>query len=714
MLDFYKKILILIVFGFWTSASAQWVFESPYPTSVDLNDIEVLDTLNAWAVGGGGTLIKTENGGFDWVQVPLPVTGKLNDIKFTDPKTAYVFGDRGIVVKSTDGGVTWNLIDPGTTTDLNRCFFISPDECWVAGDEVILYSEDAGDSWSIVLEELPAPMNSLFFIDQDSGFIVGNFGHVLATYDKGLTWDTIIIEPFLHLKDILFTEDSLTGWIIGEAGKILKSTDQGATWSVHYQHDNFIFSSISNPFDSVLYVTGRRDYGVPYVYGLVVSSDDFGNSWGWYTSRFNAHLRSHFLFNQLRGVTVGDNGFIGLIDTENDKIIRINPVCDKNLRSLFLFEDSTVFVAGCSKNVFRKQKVSSYWSSHLITFSSRFDSIQNISFVDDSTGIALVNERENMYISSSLYKSTNGGDDWQHWRFMDNYIFREMEVVGDDIFLCGSNGKVLIAKDMYSSYMLKTMVPNDPLYTLDFVDTLTGWTAGEGNWIFKTNDGGYNWQKQTTGAYFNIHSIRFVDHFTGWVAGEDGRIFRSPDGGQTWEEQSTGISETLYTLFFLNKDYGWAVGEKGMILTTDNGGNTWDKQESNTINDIYDIFFLDHSLGWCVGEYGIILRTDNGGFVWTPESDLTGNGRGEYNRVEIFPNPFEHTTSIQFQTPEKGKISYQVFDLHGRQVNSGEEVSLSQEMSSIRLSTGNLIPGIYICHIKSSSWSRAFKLIKTR
>ena len=57
-----------------------------------------------------------------------------------------------------------------------------------------------------------------------------------------------------------------------------------------------------------------------------------------------------------------------------------------------------------------------------------------------------------------------------------------------------------------------------------------------------------------------ILSIFFVDSETGWIAG-DGDIFKTTDGGENWEIQLEKDYWSLYSVFFTSKDTGWVVGD---------------------------------------------------------------------------------------------------------------------------------------------------------
>ncbi len=78
-----------------------------------------------------------------------------------------------------------------------------------------------------------------------------------------------------------------------------------------------------------------------------------------------------------------------------------------------------------------------------------------------------------------------------------------------------------------------------------------------------------------------LRHVFFVDSTTGWCAGEDGIIFHTANGGLNWEEQNSTVNTFIVDLFFLNENLGWALTLRTTlpfgttIIKTTNGGNEW-------------------------------------------------------------------------------------------------------------------------------------------
>ncbi|TLM99619.1 hypothetical protein FDZ73_21475, partial [bacterium] len=114
------------------------------------------------AVGAGGYIARTTDGGETWTLVRKPAVGAADDTHliravWAGPDTIYVIGYEGIILKSTDSGVTWTNVAPGglpvypgdgRTIQFNDIAAIDANNIWVVGDRgTILHTVDGGNSW---------------------------------------------------------------------------------------------------------------------------------------------------------------------------------------------------------------------------------------------------------------------------------------------------------------------------------------------------------------------------------------------------------------------------------------------------------------------------------------------------------------------------------------------------------------------------------------
>lgn len=200
------------------------------------------------------------------------------------------------------------------------------------------------------------------------------------------------------------------------------------------------------------------------------------------------------------------------------------------------------------------------------------------------------------------------------------------------------------------------------LNSVFFINQTTGWACGF-EIVLKTTNCGNTW----TNAFLsgNNRSIYFLDVNTGFICGDNGRLYRTVNGGQDWDPINTGVTVILNQVSFLNENFGLLVGNNRTILkstdsglnwynilninstlnflsakilntnyiiasgtesslyTSTNSGNHWDTLSFGMPNPLLTIEFINENTGWVSGCCGMFLKTTNAGNNWTPEVYLT-------------------------------------------------------------------------------------------
>jgi len=231
----------------------------------------MIDAQNGWVCGDAGTLLKTTNGGQDWVQVQA--TGNnLNSIAFKDANTGVAVGDDGVIIRTTNGGVnwtsvnsstslqfrkvswgdgnlvfaagddgltsvsidagaTWTLKNAGTTFRFRGAAAAGLNKLWAVGEDgLIKYSADGGNSWSTQTSVVNNDLHDIQFINEDIGFSGGSGSNFIFTSDGGQTWVSRNTGIFFGLNGIFFKDANL-GWGVSIVGTIFFTTNAGITWT---------------------------------------------------------------------------------------------------------------------------------------------------------------------------------------------------------------------------------------------------------------------------------------------------------------------------------------------------------------------------------------------------------------------------------------------------------------------------------------------------
>ena len=86
--------------------SHDWEWVNPSPQAQGLEDFSVVDSNIIYAVGVGGSVLRSDDGGLDWHILPTGNLAWLLSVDFTDELTGTIVGEEdlaGIILRTTDG-----------------------------------------------------------------------------------------------------------------------------------------------------------------------------------------------------------------------------------------------------------------------------------------------------------------------------------------------------------------------------------------------------------------------------------------------------------------------------------------------------------------------------------------------------------------------------------------------------------------------------------
>ncbi len=89
--------IAFLLLQFNTLAQEGWFWQNPFPQGNNLNGICLTDANTGTAVGGDGTILRTTDGGANWMIQSSGTTYDLNAVCFTDVNTGTAVGDEGTI-----------------------------------------------------------------------------------------------------------------------------------------------------------------------------------------------------------------------------------------------------------------------------------------------------------------------------------------------------------------------------------------------------------------------------------------------------------------------------------------------------------------------------------------------------------------------------------------------------------------------------------------
>lgn len=350
--------------------------------------------------------------------------------------------------------------------------------------------------------------------------------------------------------------------------------------------------------------------------------------------------------------------------------------------------------------------------------------IYSLHFINPRLGWGIANDYMSLPFSTIL-RTTNGGVNWTESFFADSNI---------------------------------------RLITIYFLDSLNGWTAGSGSFVYQSTDGGANWiardrdtallsgfpircfafysplfgiaggglfdyggviwRTTNAGLLWNtflvgpepVFDLMFVDSLN--IIGTGGdlefgpSIVSSTDAGITWEYFWLGLfgvgkavarrdsSETWIPLSFSGK---WAYSFNAMAQ--------WDTVASPNDSALNDAMFVDPNHGWACGANGMVAK-------YNPNPIGIVNYRSklpsENFLYQNYPNPFNPITTIEYKIVKFSDVVIKLYDVLGREVKTFREGPRMPGTYKIKLSEIDLPSGVYYYRLQTEDFSQTRKMVIIR
>jgi photosystem II stability/assembly factor-like uncharacterized protein len=287
----------------WTTGSSG--------VSSTLLDAFMVDASTIFAVGDGGTILRTTDGGSSWGTRSSSTTATLYAVRFADASTGIAVGDDGVVVRTTDGGTSWTQIALESGAQLRNAQFVGPAVGYIVGTDPggtvakVFKTMDAGMTWTKILDNPSvAGLYGVHFLTSDLGTVTGKQGVILRTTDGGSSWTPQPSGVTGQLIDVFFT-DPQNGTIVGgnsdqDVTTILHTTNGGASWAPQPANTKAFLYRVH---------FSDAEHGITVGYhGTVLQTSNGGASWMQQYFPYQGRLIGMSFYTDSAGVIVGDGG----------------------------------------------------------------------------------------------------------------------------------------------------------------------------------------------------------------------------------------------------------------------------------------------------------------------------------------------------------------------------------------------------------------------
>jgi photosystem II stability/assembly factor-like uncharacterized protein len=231
--------------------------QSTVPVDTPLTAVHFIDARQGWAVGHGGVVLHTTDGGRVW-QLLSRMEGApvLLDVWFENALHGIAVGAYGTAATSRDGGKTWQKAPVGEGRDgdlhLNAIVTDHAGRLFLAAEGgAIFRSADNGMSWSRLNSGVTGSLWGGLALRDGGVMLFGMSGRILVTHTQGAQWHAVSSG----------TQEALTGGtqladgriaIVGNGGVVTVSSDGARTFTASVRSDRQNLAAVAASVSELL------------------------------------------------------------------------------------------------------------------------------------------------------------------------------------------------------------------------------------------------------------------------------------------------------------------------------------------------------------------------------------------------------------------------------------------------------------------------------
>jgi len=248
----------------------------------------------------------------------------------------------------------------------------------------------------------------------------------------------------------------------------------------------------------------------------------------------------------------------------------------------------------------------------------------DIEFLSENKGYILTGQ------NGSTYKTSDGGLNWTSIGSLSSICWAEtMYIFSEDNGIIGGSGCFIGEQiDVLTTGSVSAAILNSPgwdsserIMDIDFLDNSFGLAASSGGRLYRTTDGGLNWDSipsSLTGM--PLTSVQILDSdtaFAGYIASGGGfGMLKSVDGGINWFMDLSAATFWYPDFHCMEKDGGGTIycgAEPSFGL----GGLMFEKKAeagwtfTNIDKAVNDIDSYSGSIAWAIGDSGYVIVNVN-------------------------------------------------------------------------------------------------------
>jgi photosystem II stability/assembly factor-like uncharacterized protein len=226
-----------------------WRQAQSVPTTTTLTALSFIDDKQGWAVGHGGVIIATKDGGENWRLLNGKLDGAeiLFSVWFQDAKHGIAVGPYGSMLETIDGGVSWSKRSVAQGEDGERHLnqiFAGPDDILMIAAEAgtVFRSMDKGQTWQVLKMPYKGSLWGGLKLADGTLVLYGMRGHVLHSTDKGVNWIDVAAGDQSFTGATQLSDGTLV--LVGLGGAVARSHDGAKSFATTIDAERTSYTAV--------------------------------------------------------------------------------------------------------------------------------------------------------------------------------------------------------------------------------------------------------------------------------------------------------------------------------------------------------------------------------------------------------------------------------------------------------------------------------------
>lgn len=355
-----------------------------------------------------------------------------------------------------------------------------------------------------------------------------------------------------------------------------------------------------------------------------------------------------------------------------------------------------------------------------------FPPVENLFFLNRNIGWGIANDY--LFYGTIILRTTNGGINWTNYRFPDTtVVINTVHFLDSQTgFMSGYTGRIFKTinggqnwNEMFVDTAYCPQLYIFPKTRFNFINSQTGFVCGGQRdiqgMIWRTSNGGANWYTYCVSAepLVDIKAINSTKVISCGGDPEYGATFGyTQNGGLSWTNITPGFFGIATRLAFrtpaelwlpLSIEPSWAVS-----LDSGNFNTQWQIIPTPDSSRIYAAQFVTPTYGWAFGYGGVILKY-NVNVIGI--SGQNNNFPVKNLLYQNYPNPFNPSTMISYYLSRQEFVKITIYDLQGREVMRIIEGIKQQGTHRYNFISNGFASGVYIYKISAGKFTDTKKMV---